>query len=181
MKQINKGLTKKGFIIMGKRFNGRVDVIMAGFRTADNGYSNFRLSVVLEQNMVSQLFGFFEFHNGMQRIPLENLRVGVPLSQVGDINGFVRYAASQMGLRFDDSIKEHVVVGMGNGISFNYRIKETKCYNSNATAVMTPQGLPVAKTNRVKHTRLREANSLVEMLKASSRLLEKNSGYTFYE
>ena len=88
---------------MAKKYDGRIDLIMFGFKTSNRPPSYFRLSIVLEQNIVSQLVCSFESANGIQRLPLGDLKVGAPLAEIGDIDGYVRGAASQMGLIFDNS------------------------------------------------------------------------------
>ena len=166
---------------MAKKYDGRIDLIMFGFKTSNRPPSYFRLSIVLEQNIVSQLVCSFESANGIQRLPLGDLKVGVPLAEIGDIDGYVRGAASQMGLGFDNSIKEHIVIGAGNFVGFKYLIKDKRCCDYEAAIAVRKLGYPAVNPNRVTCSRLREANSVVEMLKASSRLLERNSGYAFYK
>lgn len=162
---------------MSKKYSGRVDLDVTGFMDGNNQYANLRFYFVLEENKVQQIYFSCRCCNNNAVTPVSNLRVGVPLSQIGDLNGFAKSLVAQMGLRADNSIKEHSVIGNSNFANFSFRIKGKRCFNGDAIALGDMRNKP----NGVKYTQLQSAGSLVEMLKASSRLLERNTGCAFYE
>ena len=179
MPPFKKNILTKCFvevIIMSKKYSGRVDLNVDGFVDRNNQYGGISFYFVLEENKVKQIFFRCPCYNNNAVTPVNAFRVGVPLSQIGDLNGFAKSMIAQMGLRTDNAIKEHSVIGVGNYINFSFRIKGKRCFEEVAVAAGN-----VNNRNSVKYTQLKNAGSLVEMLKASSRLLERNTGCAFYE
>lgn len=168
---------------MSKKYSGRVDLDVSGFMDSNNQYASLRFYFMIEENKVQQIYFSCRCYNNDAVTPVNSLRVGVPLSQIGDLNGFAKSLIAQMGLRADNSIKEHSVIGSSNFANFSFRIKGKRCYNRDAIALGDVNKLMKNgnKHNSVKYTQLQSAGSLVEMLKASSRLLERNTGCAFYE
>lgn len=161
---------------MGKKYRGAIVLQVNGFADQYNNQYGFIFRFNLIENIVSSYCIFLTQNNRIvAQLTSNGRRVGVPLSKIGNLNGFVNSIMKQLGLRFHKPNKRHIVNGLGMPMLFEHTINGNRCYNNNSFWAWED------KRKIAGHTQLRHDCSIFEMLKASSRLLEKNTGAYFFE